>query len=86
MCQGAEGKQSEGGGEVVMERGEVVMGRGEVVMGREEGVNNVSAVKNRSRGLHGTKDCGLKEVIGNLGEVIFTDTLETKGTFQRAEE
>lgn len=44
MCQGAEGKQSEGGGEVVM-------GRGEAVMGREEGVNNVNAVKNRSRGL-----------------------------------
>lgn len=79
MCQGAEGKQSEGGREVVM-------GRGEVVMAREEGVNNVSAVKNRSRGLQGTKDCSLKEVIGNLGEVIFTDTLETKATFQRAEE
>lgn len=29
-------------------------------------------------------DLSSKEVIGNLGEVIFTDTLGKKATFQRA--
>lgn len=37
----------------------------------EEVVNNVSAIKNKSRGHKGLRYFGNKEVIGNLGEAFY---------------
>lgn len=39
-------------------------------MQEEEVVNNVNAIKNKSRGHKGPRDFHNKEIIGNLGEVV----------------
>lgn len=47
----------------------------------------MSMVSRTSQGHYsGPRDFGNKEVTGTLGEVIFTDTLETKAPFQMTEE
>lgn len=61
-------------------REEAVMGGG--MQEEEEVVNNVNAIKNKSRGHKGPRDFHNKEIIGNLGEVFLLTHWKQRSHFR----